>query len=217
MKTKHFLILLGIIFSLDAFSVKVPGQIILSNDTINVKFIIREDNFTSSVNFKNLQNKVRYIDSLGIKKVLKPEDALEIRFKYRNKTYRMLSVKYSGALIKTSLSNRIFLRILIDGKVQMFFDYNKSATYSIPETRYLSSTHYVRTGKSIAITSLSGGYYIRKGNEPFICPQKNEFNKLMIDYFSDCQKLVELIKERNLTFDSLEWILHYYNKNCNEQ
>lgn len=42
-------------------------------------------------NYKKLQYKVKYVDSLGVKKVLKPEDALEIRFVYDSVEVRMVS------------------------------------------------------------------------------------------------------------------------------
>jgi hypothetical protein len=55
---------------------------------------------------------------------------------------------------------------------------------------------------------------LQKGNGELKRPKGLTFKKDMINYFSDCPKLVEKIESKDFRKDDLESIVRFYNSNC---
>jgi hypothetical protein len=112
MKKPILILLLVLISSIQLLAIKKEGKIFYENHTIDVIFEIPLRLFSQGPNFKNMQRKMQYYDSLGNKKVLKPEQAKEIRFYYKNAEVRMLSRKNTLRIEDIySLRSNIFLKL----------------------------------------------------------------------------------------------------------
>jgi hypothetical protein len=217
MKKLLLILFLGCLNNLDAFAHKVKGQIIFPTDTISVTFKIPTYG-SNQINFKRLQKRIKYINSTGEKKILKPEDAVEVRFNYKNKSHRMVSLPLSGDLQKyiPMMYKGIFLNVLIDGKVKLLYDYNYSKYRTLSGQKY-NNFRLSGVGSSEIIGSKSGGYIIKKNDGRIICPEKKDFQHKMAEYFADCPELVSLINQRKMDFDYLQFIINFYNKNCGKE
>ena len=203
MRKTLLLITLGLVFNSNVIAHKVIGQIFLSNDTINVTFRIPTNGFSGKINYAKLQRNVKYIDSSGKQVKLNPDIATEIRFRFKGKSIRMISVPRKGWNSGISLTNdNIFLRIVIDGNVKMFIYY-----YNVP----------IPVNSNGSAIGTEGDYLLRKGDELLKCIENIKFESIVKEYFSDCSDLVAKINEREMNRDYLEWIINFYNKNCGKK
>lgn len=190
-------------------SKKIVGQIIYPNDTVSVTFLIPTQGKNKHINYIKLQHKVKFIDSSGKKNALKPDNALEIRFKFEGKPIRMVSVPKKDWLFGLNISSKnIFLRILSDGKIKMYNMYE-----SIFRTSSVHTLNGTLTGSSP--TNMSNSTIVIKiGNKIVVPSDLLNFKEKMIEYLSDCPELTKLINERNMSAEYLPWIINEYNKKC---
>lgn len=185
---------------------KFPGKIIFANDTVDVIFNIPILSSTEEPNYTVLQQEVKYYDSTGKKMVLKPENAKEIQFDYDNGSVRMLS-RYDSLVVVASKKNRnLFLKLEADGKVKLFKYYYQQ----ISGGRYYASTG-TWGGSYYCMEEI---YIMQRGDGAFKKPRSLAFKKDMIAYFSDCPELVKKIENDEYSKDHLEYIVNYYNVNC---
>lgn len=207
MRKLIFITVIGLIFTLRLEAKKIEGQIFNKNDTVNVTMNIPIKFFTQEPNYEKLQYKIKYFDSTGVKKVLRPEDAVEIRFTYEYEKIRMLSRQNTLGLGNIfSMSSNIFLRIEIDGDLKLF---NYYYTQSSPEM-YNASTGITTGGYSYSVEK----YILQKGDGELKRPKGLAFKKDMIEYFSDCPELVDKIESKDFRKNDLESIVRFYNSNC---
>lgn len=207
MRRISILIAIGLIFTFKLEGKKIEGKIFFENDTIDVTFNIPIKFFTQEPNFEKLQYKVKYFDSTGIKIVLRPDNAKEIQFKYEDENVRMLSRYNSLGLGNIfSMSTNIFLKLEIDGELKLFSYYYTQRSAGT----YNASTGMMTGGYSYSVER----YILQKGNGELKRPKGLTFKKDMLEYFSDCPKLVEKIESKDFRKDDLESIVRFYNSNC---
>jgi len=202
-----FWVVIGLVLTLKLEAKKIEGKIFFEHDTAEVILIIPIKFFTQEPNFEKLQYKVKYINSIGKKIVLRPDNAREVQFKFENENVRMLS-RYNSLGLGSifSSSNNIFLRLEIDGELKLF---NYYYTQSSP------GMYNASTG------TMTGGYYysveryvLQKGDGELKRPKSLTFRNDMAEYFSDCPGLVERIEDKDFRKGDLKSIVKFYNTRC---
>lgn len=186
---------------------KIPGKIIFANDTIDVIFNIRTSLLTDEPKYSNLQFKVKFFDSNGKKKILKPNEAKEIRFTYQGENIRMVSKRNTlelGSIF--NLGAYVFLRLKIDGYLKLFYFYDTQSSSGM----YNANTGTMSGGYSYTVTCSA----LQKGEGELKVPPSLTFKKEMSQYFSECPKLVEKIQSKDYRKNDLESIVRFYNSNC---
>jgi hypothetical protein len=183
---------------------KIGGKVIFMNDTLDVIFKIPIYIFSKEINFEKLQYKIKYFDSTRDLVVIKPEQAEEIRFLYRNEEVRMLS-RDSRHIIKSVISNKskIFLKLEIDGMIKLFTYYN---TESSP-VMHNSSSELITEGISYQVDKC----IIQKENQELVRINRLTFRKNMMEYFSDCPDISKKIADREYRKKDIETIVNHYN------
>jgi hypothetical protein len=171
------------------------GQIIKRNDTLEVVFKIPLYSVTREVKIANLHDKVIYYDSLGKKRKLFPNQALEFRFIIDGKEIRMLSRKtpYSKYYV--------FLKLESDGKLKSFGYYGGD-----PSMEFYQSDIPLMNDLPFNVL------FYQKNDEELYKPKLNR--KLLLEYFADCPNLCAIIRNNDLSNYDLFSIAKYYNSNC---
>ncbi len=199
MKTKFCLlisiILMGkILYAKEITTVK--GQIITYIYTIDVKFLVYIDPSDHKIIKRTLQNRIHYIDNAGNRMKLKPNQADEVRFKYQNEEYRLISLPNDFGLISPFFSNpRIFLYLVKDGKLKLYDFY------------YLQNTNGM--GESTAHR-----LYLQLDNNAVRYFPHFIFKIELKKYLNDCPRLIEEIEKDNVNMKELDEIVDFYNTNC---
>jgi hypothetical protein len=206
MKKLIFITVIGLIFIFKLEAKKIEGQIFYKNDTVYVTMNIPVKFFTQEINYKKLQYKIKYFDSLGVKKVLRPDDAEEIRFTYQYEKVRMLSRTNTLGLGNIfSMSSNIFLRIEIDGVLKLF-TYYYTQSYQMNNTSIGMSRGVFFYGEEKSI--------LQKGDGELKIPKGLRFKKDMIQYFNDCPELSKKIEVKVFRKCDLDSIVRFYNRSC---
>lgn len=174
------------------------GQIIKSNDTLDVVLKIPINSLTGEPKIAKLQNKVIYYDSLGKKRKLFPNQAYEFRFFKDGKEIRMLSRKAPYT------DYNLFLKLEFEGKIKIFGHYGGGPT-----------TEFYQSFSSEIDSFPINVIYFQKDDENLYKPRLKR--KLLIDYFNDCKSLCEMIKYNDLSIQFLFTIVDYYNSYCGKQ
>lgn len=206
MRKLIFITVIGLIFIFKLEAKKIEGQIFYKNDTVYVTMNIPVKFFTQKPNYKKLQYKIKYFDSLGVKKVLRPDDAEEVRFTYLYEKVRMLSRTNTLGLGNIfSMSSNIFLRIEIDGDLKLF-TYYYTQSYQMNNTSIGMSrgVFFYSEEKSI----------LQKGDGELKRPKGLRFRKDMIQYFNDCPELSKKIEVKVFRKSDLDSIVRFYNRSC---
>ena len=167
---------------------EVHGQIIYKDKTIDVTFLIAT--FLDGFSIENLQNKIRYVDENGEQRTLRPKDAEEIRFTWKEQDVRLVSRKPSRYATKKK-----FLHMVVDGNVR-FYEYIKT---------YYSGRRTIRARTAIC-------FLLQRDNEKLLAPRAFGSRKQVAKYFKDCPVLAEMIRSKVLT--DMKEIAMYYNNNC---
>ncbi len=207
MKKLIILSTIGLFLTFQVEAKRIKGQIFFDHDTIEVTMNIPVKFFSQVPNYEKLQYKVKYFDDQGVKKVLRPDDAKEIRFTYGNKEVRMLSRYNSLGGNIFSLSSNIFLRIESDGYLKLF---NFYFTRSSPGM-YNASTGMTTGGYAYSVEK----FVLQKGSGQLKRPSGLTFRKDMMQYFNDCPALVQKIENREFRKGDIQAIVRFYNQNCN--
>lgn len=193
--------------SLQSFGKKIQGTIIVNGESREVTFDIKVPLLADEPNFERIQYKVRYYDESGKKHTLRPEDADEIRFEYDGMDVRMISClnTLGGGSIFLS-SSKIFLKLEIDGPLRLYRFYYQQMT----------AGHYggAGGGYSPGVSYRVENLVFQKGNGPLKQPRALGWKKDMLEYFSDCPSLGELIQSKDLKRKEIEAIVMFYNRNC---
>ena len=206
MKKLFLVLFVGLILPFQLQAKRIEGKILLENDTVNVVFEIPYNLFSQEPNYKKLQYKVRYFDSIGLKKTLKPGEAREIRFIHNNVKIRMLSRPNSLAIEDVySFKSNIFLKLELDGVLKLFSYYTSN---SIPGV-YNSSS-----GTTGTYTENIEKFVLQKGNGELKQPKSLSFRKDMADYLKDCPDLSHKIENQEFGKKDMSAIVIYYNANC---
>jgi hypothetical protein len=197
--------------SLYAQARKIDGVIITRGTSRKVTFDIKVPLLANEPNFERIQYRVRYYDENGKKRTLRPDDADEIRFNYEGMDVRMIACPNTlggGSVFSTAA--RIFLKLEIDGALRLYRFYYKQTTagmyYGGPGGGYSPGSVY--TAENLVF---------QKGNGPLKQPRSIGWKKDMLQYFSDCPALQELIEGKDLRRKEIEAIVIYYNRNCGKK
>lgn len=207
MKRFPFLIVIVLMIAIKTEAKKIEGEILFKNDTLDVIFKIPINLFSKEINYEKLQYKIKYSDSTGNKFAIKPDQANEIRFIYKNEEVRILS-RYNSLRLGNifSMNKKIFLKLEIDGKLKMFKYY---FTESSP-VMYNSSSEVTTGGYSHS----EDKYILQKGEEELVRLKGLTFRKDMMEYFIDCHELSKKIQSKEYRKKDIETIVSYYNSNC---
>ncbi|MEO8472593.1 MAG: hypothetical protein ABI477_10370 [Chryseolinea sp.] len=193
-------------FSSHAEAKKVEGKIIRRTGTETVIFNVPFKLLSSRPDIERMQYRIRYYDKFGKKMILKPGEAEEIQFAYKNEVVRMISISNDLGLQGTfSRSTFVFLRLEIDGPLRLFKYYQTSS----------NNTGYYGAGISTGGgTYTTENLYLQKEGQKLKRPRTLNFRKDMADYLSDCPALVDRIRDKDFKRKDLEFIVMFYNKQC---
>jgi hypothetical protein len=191
-----------------AENVDCPGQIIYDSETIDVIFSLPLAS-PISLAYDVMEAGVTYYDKNNDPVLLKPGRPKEIRFLFDDEVVKLKSLMYM-AHDRTIVS--IFLKVVIDGEVNVYQQYVPPVAYTFPVANSLGAT----TPTEWIPETVS--YVLQKGKgEPKFCGMAIGFRKVMRKYFRDCPSLAELIKHRALRKADLLTIANFYNTKCNEK
>ena len=200
-------LVLGLLLTTSLEAKKIKGVILFAEDTVQVTMKIPVKFLSGEINYQKLQTKVKYFDSLGTKRVLRPDDAREIRFSYDYEDVRMLSrVKNDGMGNIFSADSCIFLKLEVDGPLKLFSYYYSQSNPGM----YNASTGMMTGGYSYTVEK----YILQKGNGDLKRPRGLTFRKDMMEYFADCPVLAGKIEAKEFKRRDLTSIVRYYNLHC---
>jgi hypothetical protein len=201
------LIVIGLILTFKVDAKRVEGKLLLKHDTLDVIFKIPVGLFTQEIDFEKIQRKIKYFNSMGEKVVIRPEQAEEIRFKYKHEEIRMLSRISSKRLNDLFSKNQYyFLKLEIDGKMKLFrYFYSETSPGA-----YDASTDGITGGHSYSASK----YILQRLGEEIYIPKNLSFRKEMMKYFQDCPVLSLRIENREFRKRDLDAIVRYYNSHC---
>lgn len=199
---KTILFFFGLLLITTVKAYKTDGQIIYSNDTVDVFFEIPIINFLEEPNYPRIQNDVKYYSTDGKKLRLLPSEAIEIRFYVDEELIRMVSVKrkmtkYAKLM---SLNEDIFLKIEIDGYAKLFTSYVEIRS---DNAAGVSST-----------TSMISTSILKIGDGELERITEKGFRKKLETNFKDCYFFMKRIDEGKYKFDDLEEMVKYFNSEC---
>lgn len=204
MRKMILLTIVGLIFTLNSEAKRIKGEIFYENDTISVTLKIPMKLFTNEPNYETLQNKVKYFDSSGIKKILKPDQAKEVRFVYEAENIRMISSINSLKLGNVFSNNsNIFLKLEIDGPIKLFNYYYSQTSPGM----YDGPNGMVSVGFTFNVEK----YVLQKGNGELKRYKGLTFRKDMMEHFKDCPELLKKIENKEFRKNDIESIVEYYN------
>lgn len=146
MKKLILLTFIGLItiFKISAKKIEVEGQIIYKNNKkVNVIIRVHTSNIANNLLYSALQDEIIYFNvdtkkqneiihyntKKGKKKKLKPEDAKEVRFIFKNENIRILPLKFSN--------KSIFLKLRVDGYLKLF-DYYSDERFILQKGKALT-------------------------------------------------------------------------------
>lgn len=197
------LILLFAIVSTSSISVsakKVEGYFINNNNRkVTVVFLV-PFGIGSGPTFERIQEKITYIKD-DREEVLYPEDAREIIFTYKDKTYRMISIYDNIGLSKRNQSSDLFLCVEIDGQMRLLHYYASSQT--VPTGPNGLGVGIIGGGECHLLQN--GGGYLVKLRDLFL-------KKDLIEAFDDCPEIIEKVKSTE--FPDVEKMVKLYNEKC---
>jgi hypothetical protein len=204
------LLLVGIelVFNFNLQAKEVKGKIIFENDTVDVTFNIPFKVVGNQPDFERLQKRVKYYDASGKKKVLKPSQAIEIRFNDGSQLIRLLSRAYKEPGLATN-KRPLFLKLEVDGEVKMFTYYDSRP--------FSTGVHNTPTGRV-----RGGGIHktktelIQKEDTELKRPKELRFRNDMLAFFNDCPELSQKIENRDFRKTDLASIIRFYNAICGE-
>lgn len=186
---------------------RTPGIIIFGkNDQEEVVFDLPVA--LNAINYFKLQEKVKYTDSFGEKKTLRPEQAKELVFNFNGEEIRMISIPKSGDLSLGRLlssSTSIFLKLEVTGNMRLFYYEYKQMNFGVASPAGSGSNGYF---------AYEDKYILQKNDGPLKWPKEISFRKDMIEYFSDCPELVAKIERKEFKRDHLIEIVRFYNSYC---
>ncbi len=180
---------------------KIPGEIITKEDTLHVTFEIPIS--SGEINYGNLQRRVKYTDSEGVKTTLKPNQVVELHFNFKGEAIRMISapIKFADNILLDSA----FLKLAVDGNLKLYHYYYRTTDNSGFTTAF---------GITVGPDKYQIISILQKPQGELKVPNGMRFRADMTTYFSDCPALVEMIEEKYFNQKDIFLIVTYYNKSC---
>jgi hypothetical protein len=203
-----------ITFFTAAFSIqaeRLKGIIVLNNnDTIHAEIDANVTFLSKFIDLEAMQYSIHYFNSSNIEKKISPLEAKEVMFKFKEENIRMISVNNishidSSYILPSPQLKKIFLKILVDGKLKLMDFLN---------TQSLGASYNSNT-KSLSNSSINRDSYVIQKENGDIAKLKNfGFKNQMISYVSDCPYLVQKLNDKILKRENIEFIILHYNTNC---
>ncbi len=207
-KTLTFVIVLTFVSFRSFGNEKVPGVVVYPNETISVTFDVQIVMFTKEWDFTRLQKGAYFYDATGKKRRLSPKHALEIQlFLGDTDTIRMVSIAHKAS--------RTFARLVKEGKVNAYFIMTPPRN---SVTHGSGGTPFGTPGMQFHGSGVYRGYLLLKKGDwgPDIKAKRLRSRKEMIEFFSDCPKVVEEIEDQNLTNKELSVVVDFYYQYCGD-
>lgn len=166
---------------------------------------------SSEPNYEVMQTEVIYLLEDGKShSVLKPENATEISFTYKNKTTLMRSVydnfsefSTNNNIFKADHEEFVFPKVVVDGPVALYDYYSSN----------ISPSHNPSTGMPMGSVNQQRVQLVSKDVELFHIRQfffKNDVRQ----FFSDCPELIRKVESGNLS--KVAEVVTAYNEHCIE-
>lgn len=176
--------------------------IFYNNDTFRVKFIY------SSFN-ESIQLKIPYLDSLGKKSAIHPNEAKEVCITIDSSTVFLESKKFPYRLIQPGRNGQanLFLLRKIKGKINVY--------YSLKfDTDLFLIDHLVGASLNSAFVSdVRYGIRLYQINDRDLISE-SKFRKNIVAYTADCNFANSFPKQKDLTPKELIKIVRRYNAEC---
>jgi hypothetical protein len=202
---KPVIFLLYLTACYNALAERTAGTIIFSEDNQEEVVFDLPVSLLGSLNYVRLQEKVKYYDSFGKKKLLRPEQAKEITFVFLGEDIRMISIPKSGDLSLGSVlssSENIFLKLEVEGPMRMFY------------YEYRESTPGMTGSMTTGVSYIEDKFLFQKNGGSIKWPRNLSFRKDMIQYFSDCPELATKIDKKEFGKKDMLEITRFYNSYC---
>jgi hypothetical protein len=180
------------------FARLVQGYFInLTDDTVKVKFDIPIAP-PNTPNVRLIHFGVRFLDSNGQERELKPHQAKEFCFQYNNETTRLISrIDHLNLEKKLFKKNKtyVFLKLEVEGKLRL---------YSFYYTQHVNMDFSYESKFMI----------FQKGSGLLYLPKRTGFRKALMKYLVDCPDVYQRLKLKMYgKGDELE-IVKDYNDKC---
>jgi hypothetical protein len=200
MRKRLLFFIFGLMSMIILHAKKIDGIIIYNSDSIShVTFDIKVTTLLQEIDYKSLQNKVKYYNLSNKKIKLIPDQIKEIQFKYEGEDVRMISCKDN---LNLTSNNCILLKIKIDGKLKLYTHYASQGPvgmYTGPGSKWRGNSGDVEI------------FTLQKKNGNLFRPRLRHFIEDMKEYLSDCPILIEKIDKKTYTIDSIDQIVKDYN------
>lgn len=201
MKRIYLAFSLGLMLTLRLDAKMIEGLVIFQDDTIYVTFRVPGKSLREP-NYEAMQHRVKYFDSAGRKVILRPSEAEEIRFKYKDTDVRMLSRRIPDLGKRTVGA---FLKLEVDGPLTLLSYYG---TYRYPEAWDIS------TDPAGAYAIDTKAYFLQRDAGLLKRVKPLNFRNDLTAYFRDCPALVEKVGNKDFRMRDLAAIVDFYNANC---
>ncbi len=186
--------------AISAIAKKIEGLIIYPDDTIRVTFIIPTDISGTIPYFFELQRSIKYFDSDGKKKKIRPTDASEIQFTLDNNTYRMLSRKMNfhtyNSVNSDLIDSVMFLKLEVNGYLKLF-------SFNQPD---------------MGVQNRTVSYLFQKNDSELKWLNWFRVKKDLMEYLGDCDSAVEMVKQSNVFLGvKVIPLVEKYNSDCGKE
>lgn len=228
---KKLILILSYILILNSVDAKekFTGKIIKQDETIEVTFLIDKNYRTGSMmeSFSKIHNEVEYIDANNDKKILLPEDCIEIQFTDENGNLaRFVSIENVAydpekpKLRKYTGCPKLLLELVVDGKYKLYNFYGMLATSFMTHGPFAKGVayHILETETSYHVISYSGSRSnmsfvdgSKMNSNSFSSPSKKDIAKI----FNSCSDLSTKIMSGELKNKDFAQIVEFFNTNCN--
>lgn len=202
MKRLYIYFAFSLLFCAPLLGKDLPGKVIFKDRTIDVVIDVPFRLIPSKPDFEIMQHRINYTDAQGKKIKLRPQDALEVQFKYDDELIRMISVNrvFTGALHIGADEDYKFLKLEMDGKLKLYTlyrtDYSNSKLKTVPHSKRIENAVF------------------QKGSDPIIIVEWGTFKKDMRKFFSDCPALIQKIDSKEFDRKDTDKITEFYNSKC---
>ncbi|UII28327.1 hypothetical protein LVD15_07830 [Fulvivirga maritima] len=203
MKKAFFLVLLLTVVANGLYAKKVKGLIKYNDHTEEVTLKIPAGLFGNNPQYVRLQDGVRYINTDGVTKTLKPSEAEAVKFSIKGETIVLVSVENTinkRAVYNFNRDSHLFLKLVLNGELRLY--------------DYYTEKHTPATDQKTGTISIKQEYLLKLPDSPLKNLKTIGFRKDMMEYFSYCPELVEMLETRTLRKKDIEAIVEFYNQKC---
>jgi hypothetical protein len=221
MVKKSFFIFLFLLSVFPADAKFIKGKIVRETDTLEVTFDIPVNTTTRDVIYKKLINKIKYISNIGVKGIIRPDQAKEIRFNYMNNDVILVSILNSLNLGGYGSKINVFLKLEIDGKVKMYSYSGNAGGGGMGYAPAYSGGYGGGYSGGYMMVGNSGGYssakitYILQNEEGEMVKEKQISKKeALFKFLKDCSAVKQRFENKEFYLEELWSVVALYNNSC---